>query len=266
MWRRPSWLRSLQRKPPHPLDTMPKDPMLAAPRRTMPTMKRVALGSFVLALTTLSACGSGDGSAESAADSKTNTSPGTRVVEHVDAALRVAEWGRDHRSALALAAAAEILGKTRAGGGGLELVGKSQDGAADEDPLHSAARRLHEEALRMLDNDPTRLRMATLPEAPAKVRGKTGGPSHVSRSISAGAEDTLEFEYRGLERAIVVLQGNSQTDLDLYVYDPNGNLVVSETNQTDSCSVRWTPRWTGKHRIVIKNQGATINSYLLITN
>jgi hypothetical protein len=66
--------------------------------------------------------------------------------------------------------------------------------------------------------------------------------------------------------AIVTVQGDGDTDLDLYVYDEFGNRVAADEGPTDHCSVIWTPRWTGTFTIKVVNRGALSNRYRLRTN
>jgi hypothetical protein len=61
--------------------------------------------------------------------------------------------------------------------------------------------------------------------------------------------------------AAVVISGDGDTDLDLYVYDENGNLIGSDTDGSDDCVVRFNPRWTGVFRIEVRNLGSVYNQY-----
>ena len=61
----------------------------------------------------------------------------------------------------------------------------------------------------------------------------------------------------------VAILGDGDTDLDLYVYDENGNEIVSDTDGTDQCYVSWYPKWAGQFRIEIKNLGRVSNQYCL---
>ena len=67
--------------------------------------------------------------------------------------------------------------------------------------------------------------------------------------------------FAGGREATVVVSGDGDTDLDLYVYDENGNLVASDTDGSYQCAVSWTPRWTGRFTIRIVNRGRVYNRY-----
>ena len=70
---------------------------------------------------------------------------------------------------------------------------------------------------------------------------------------------TMTF-YKGNTYRIYV-NGDGDTDLDLYIYDENDNLVDSDTDSTDYCIGKVTPKWTGTFKIKIKNQGSISNLY-----
>jgi hypothetical protein len=71
--------------------------------------------------------------------------------------------------------------------------------------------------------------------------------------------------FRGGETAVVTIRGDGDTDLDLYVYDANGNLVAWSNGPTDRETVRFTPLWTGRFRIEVRNLGRVWNQFTLNT-
>lgn len=80
-----------------------------------------------------------------------------------------------------------------------------------------------------------------------------GGPGRTVSRVSANSTDTYVLAFRGGEVAEIAIFGDGDTDLDLYVYDQNGNLIVRDTDYTDDCYVCWVPAWTGNSllRIVV---------------
>lgn len=108
--------------------------------------------------------------------------------------------------------------------------------------------------------------LALIDDVNSNVRGTVGGPKYASSYVYAGDTDVYNVSFRGGEIAIVTVIGDGDTDLDLYVYDNNGNLIASDTDYSDDCVCTWTPRWTGNFRIKIVNRGRVYNSYLLRTN
>ena len=57
---------------------------------------------------------------------------------------------------------------------------------------------------------------------------------------------------------------DGDTDLDLYVYDENGILIASDTDSTETCVVRFWPKWTGAFRIEVRNLGTVYNRYEIV--
>lgn len=96
--------------------------------------------------------------------------------------------------------------------------------------------------------------------------GRVGGPGEIHTRVEAHDTDSYEIRFHGDELARIVVRGDGDTDLDLFVYDENGNLVASDTDSTDVCVVSWTPRWTGNFRVRVKNLGRVYNRYTLTTN
>lgn len=99
-----------------------------------------------------------------------------------------------------------------------------------------------------------------------KYRGRTLGPARTSSDVNAHSSDTYRITYNGGELAEILIVGDGDTDLDLYVYDKDGNQVCKDIDTTDTMYCSWTPRRTGKFRIKIKNLGDVYNAYDFITN
>ena len=65
---------------------------------------------------------------------------------------------------------------------------------------------------------------------------------------------------------MVTVIGDGDTDLDLYVYDENGNLIDKDVDYSDDCVVSFVPKWTGVFTIKIMNRGNVYNNYIMRTN
>ena len=98
-------------------------------------------------------------------------------------------------------------------------------------------------------------------------RGRTEGAVSGHRDrVLARSTDTYRLNFNGGERAEILITGDHDTDLDLYVYDENGNDICKDVDSTDTMYCKWNPRWTGEFRIEIKNLGSISNIYTLQTN
>jgi hypothetical protein len=82
--------------------------------------------------------------------------------------------------------------------------------------------------------------------------------------VSANSTDVYNVTFIGGEPAEVFVVGDGDTDLDLFIYDENGNLIDSDTDNTDVCLCEWTPRWTGRFTIKIRNYGSVYNEYTML--
>ena len=99
---------------------------------------------------------------------------------------------------------------------------------------------------------------------PAVNAGPTTGTELAKASVKAHPIDVYTLTFRAGERACILVSGDGDTDLDLYVYDENGNLVASDTDSGDKCAAVWTPRWTGRFTIKVKNLGDVYNEYKIM--
>jgi hypothetical protein len=84
--------------------------------------------------------------------------------------------------------------------------------------------------------------------------------------VEARGSDRYTMTFEGGEVAFVTVSGDGDTDLDLFVYDESGHLVASDIDPGDDCVAVFTPRWTGRFTIVIRNHGPVYNRYVLMTN
>lgn len=94
-----------------------------------------------------------------------------------------------------------------------------------------------------------------------------GGP-HFGYGERVNAHGTTYYyvDFYAGELAQVGLIGDGDTDLDLYVYDENGNLIASDTAYGDVCYCEWVPLWTGTFRIEVVNLGSVYNIFDIETN
>ncbi len=96
--------------------------------------------------------------------------------------------------------------------------------------------------------------------APA-MGSPVGGAKYDVHTVQAYSTDVFNVKFYGNEAGAVMISGDGDTDLDLFVYDENGNLVGSDTDGSDDCVVRLNPRWTGTFRIEVRNLGSVYNRY-----
>ena len=90
-------------------------------------------------------------------------------------------------------------------------------------------------------------------------------PTHVGQ-VEAGSTDVYDLAFAGGSEASVYVEGDGDTDLDLYVLDELGNQVCAHADNSDVMSCSWTPASTGEFRVEIENLGGVYNEYFLWTN
>ncbi len=98
------------------------------------------------------------------------------------------------------------------------------------------------------------------------AKGRVGGPGAIRTAVAARGTDQFKIKFRGGQQAIVVAEGDGDTDLDLFVYDENGHLICQDINYDDTVICGWTPRWTGNFTVRVVNRGRVYNRYTLVTN
>lgn len=98
------------------------------------------------------------------------------------------------------------------------------------------------------------------------TRGALNGPRSAQEIVKGNGTDTYQISFVANYLAEIAVIGDGDTDLDLYVYDSNGNLIVCDTDYTDACYVCWVPKWTGRFIIKIVNRGPVYNRYVIATN
>lgn len=97
-------------------------------------------------------------------------------------------------------------------------------------------------------------------------RGDVTGPNYHKDAIMPQHIDIYEVVFEGGETAQVVVNGDGDTDLDLFITDENGHDICSDADPTDIMICEFTPKWTGQFTIKIKNLGSVYNAYTLRTN
>ena len=96
--------------------------------------------------------------------------------------------------------------------------------------------------------------------------GARGGSQIAREAVNANAVDRYQIVFNGGEIAQVIVEGDGDTDLDLYVYDEKGRLVAEDIDNSDLCVCRWKPHRTGYFTIRIVNLGSVYNEYTMLTN
>ena len=196
--------------------------------------------------------------------------PASPEISALQTAAGLAKYGYAHYSATALVEAAKIFAETKTQP--LDVTaehGKSETVTEKNNPISFESARLLADAKKFAGKDKVILAYIKRVEksiASSSTRGAVGGPKATKERVLGKDVDSYKIKFWANELAEVCVSGDGDSDLDLYVYDENGNLIKSDTDYTDECAVRWVPAWTGTFIIKIVNRGALFNNYVIWTN
>ncbi|MCR8724203.1 hypothetical protein [Frigidibacter sp. ROC022] len=232
------------------------------------SLKRI---SAVLATTALVAAGGIALAQDKTGENVTKEAPAAEgVVADFSVAQKLYQWGVAHDSAVAVAAAAEMLKSIDVKDVDREVVQAAIEGAdtAEEGEGADAPVSLEDmlaKAKELAGDDAEMLGMIDDIEM-ASSKGRIGGASRTLSRLPAGYNDTYRVPFYGNSLAELAIVGDGDADLDLLVTDENGNTICYDTSYSDQLYCAWTPRWDGYFIITVKNMGRVRNSYYLLTN
>jgi hypothetical protein len=204
------------------------------------------------------------------------------AVSLLDQAGQLVRYARENESPIAMLTAVQIIRSVKVQEGSERLAKKQSEAQKDSDqakevkkgataPPTFDTQKLLAEARSWAKSD-THVKALIDTEASkaksssAGTLGATEGPVVHIDAVGPRRIDTYTVTFRGGQVARVAAIGDGDTDLDLYIYDENGQEVVRDTDSSDNCVVQWTPKWTGEFRVKVVNLGYEANAYMLMTN
>jgi hypothetical protein len=183
-----------------------------------------------------------------------------QAIANLALAEQLAELGRAQRSPLLLASAAQIL--NNAGTFTEEEMEREQEGSETAEGTKEAATSigntpasLFAEAIAVA-NERGDVAFAAILESESRVGGTRGVVGGARFNITTvWSRDTYNFRFQAGRLATIRVVGDGD-DIELYVYDANGNLIARDAAGFSTVrSVSWTPSWTGNFRVVVRNPG-----------
>lgn len=187
-------------------------------------------------------------------------------------AAGLVKYGYENYSATALIEAAKILSETQLQDMTAEGVpANPQDVQEKAVKFNLDPNVLIADAIKYVGKDKVVLAYAkqvekSIKTAKSSTRGVLGGPKCGNGRVYGKDYVNYQLKFWANELAEVIVIGDGDNDLDLYVYDSNGNLIASDTDYSDQCVCRWVPAWTGAFTIRIINRGAVYSNYAIATN
>jgi hypothetical protein len=100
----------------------------------------------------------------------------------------------------------------------------------------------------------------------ASAGARVGGPVNTVTNAPANTVVFYNETFRAGVPAVVTIAGDGSTDLDIYVYDAAGQLIVYTSGAGDHARVEWTPPATASYRIEVHNHGNYQNRFRLTIN
>jgi hypothetical protein len=180
----------------------------------------------------------------------------------------LARYGYSAQSASALIGAAEILAKIQTQPLGVQAERRQQSGSTEVSTPEFTPAALLADARRIAGRDATMIAWADEVQRSlnTRTRGVVGGPRSGTDVVSGRNSIFYQVGFVAGQRAEVIISGNGASDLDLYIYDSNGNLISYDEGYSDDAFASWVPRWTGQFTIEVRNCGPRANRFVLYTN
>jgi len=186
-------------------------------------------------------------------------------IERLQMSSDLVAFGRRTKDPLALIVAARVM--KALGGSEVDLKPETRTTAADAQKAGQQASpdSILAEARDLGRGDKITTLLAD--ETAAIAASFAGGERKTHQdTVQPGGTDVYRVVFTGGQLAEVGIAGDGDSDLDLYVYDNNDNLVCRSTGSSDREYCRWWPRWTGPFRIEVQNLGTAANLYRVTTN
>lgn len=191
-------------------------------------------------------------------------------LENLQLAYQLAKYGYKTYSAAALIEAAKIMSSVKTQDLKYESykqdpAPKAQDTKKGKEGYDMTS--ILDAAKKYADGDPKLLAaIADVEKANQATRGRVGGPGETYSYVYGNSNAYYDISFREGQLAEILLRGDGDTDLDLYVYDSLGHLIAKDDDYTDLCYVCWVPVWTGRFTVKIVNRGPILNNFRIVTN
>lgn len=102
--------------------------------------------------------------------------------------------------------------------------------------------------------------------AKERPRGLEGGPRTHRQVAAAAGTDTYIDNFRPGDSATVLITGDGESNLDLYVFDSGGRRICASEKLDDVEVCRWQPASPGRYRVQVVNRGRVENQYEMRSN
>jgi hypothetical protein len=227
-------------------------------------MKSLLAASVAFAALTGSVLAQDEQSGENIAVERGDTGETTSGVEQLALSQQLFQVASENRDPLAMIVAARLRA-------GVDVEEREYEVSSDDEDMEDgeidflSAEDMFEEARVLARGDETLNGLIEDAEA-EQGRGRVSGPGRDTGFVRGRSVTSYNVSFRGGERAAVYANGPGITDLDMYIFDQNGNTICRDIDYSDNMSCFWTPRWTGTFRVEVRNLGSTGVSFNMVTN
>lgn len=104
-------------------------------------------------------------------------------------------------------------------------------------------------------------RLCRTPHAPEMPSARAGLLFEHAERIWAYSSDIYELVVGRDEEVILIVTGDGDTDLDLFVYDSRESLVDFDARDCDRCVAHWVTDQAAVYRVEVHNLGGVFNDY-----
>lgn len=190
-------------------------------------------------------------------------------IKALQTAYSLAEYGYENNSASALIEAAEILAQVPTQKLDAEVTSEGSKVGTEKADSYTAEKLLAD-GKKLAGKDKSLSKWISEVEKLVKSSGKRGamgGPKIGEWCVYGdGGRTYCHCMFRGGELATVFAGSYNNCDLDLYIYDKYGNLVVKDTSYDLDAFVSWYPRYDAIYEIVVKNTSRKDAYAIMLTN
>lgn len=121
---------------------------------------------------------------------------------------------------------------------------------------------------RLLDgaaDDPVAAWRAAVPDAPPPLRGRALGPGYVRGTLDAGATTSIDQLFLSGQATTIAASSTPRQAMRLRLFDAAGKLVCDQT-PAYARDCRFTPIFTQRYRIELRNDGGQSARYYLVVD
>jgi hypothetical protein len=186
-------------------------------------------------------------------------------VEKVALAKQLIDFGYANKDPYSLLTASKILKGFTTGTIKIEKDPKGKGNSLVLDQKGIDIKKLLDDARRFAGQNPAFETLVAEVEKSGS-KGATDGPKYGEGVIAGNTTTQCIVNFRGLEPAVIVVVGDGNADLDLFVYDADGKLIVSDETVGSEAKVAFIPTATANFRISLKNCGTRESRFAMATN